>query len=86
MAREGNSNGTRWWGMARAWPEDRAEDGGPVCKSGQPKVDLPVKAARPAQCWIYGFWPASIKQSITAFYLCDSSGESTDNNREVEKH
>lgn len=25
MAREGNSNGTRWWGMARAWPEDRAE-------------------------------------------------------------
>ncbi len=42
------------------------EDGGPVCKRGQPKVHLSVKAARPAQRWIYGFWPALLE----AVYQC----------------
>lgn len=49
-------------------------------------MDLSVKAARSAQRWIYGFWPASIKQSIDVVCLCDSPGESTDNSQEIKIH
>ncbi len=55
------------------------QNGSPVCKGGQRKMDLSVKAAGSAQRWIYGFWPAVIKQSIDVSWPCDSSGKSTDN-------